>query len=550
MDFLKTDAIQERLQVQDTFVLSIACCLLLGFFALLREAYRTDIPKVKGIPEVPGAKPFIGHLGPLGGREKRNDTVIFSRWAEQLKTDIYQIRLGSQRAIIVHGWEPIKDLWLGQSTSLSDRPWQPGKALSNKSALMTLVDIAPGFIDKLGVDISSSPLTPQIKRCRISAMKALGKPLWPDYYSLLEPSSVAMMRRVYERGENGQKTIDLYLYFQQVVYDLILHLTYGARMGDIDDSFATELLESVQALTEIRSSTADFSHYVPLLRAIPRGETKVVKTEKRRRVQLDFLYQQYLDKVAKGEEIHCIVSQLGKDKLSLEEIRGTCVSLLQAAPETVASGMYMACAWLSTPEGQKFQPKLLDAILKVYGGDKEAAWNNAFREEAVPLVTSMYKETLRCYAPTPFAQGRAVSKDIPYRDFVIPKGITIIMNGQQANLDPAAFGPDAGVFKPERFLGDNSALPHLAFGAGARQCPAMNISNRMMYGLLIRTVLAFRIQDAGPGGRKPPLDMRDFSDYYGLVNVPRSYDCLMIARDPEWLLNLPEENVLESASKK
>jgi len=477
------------------------------------------------LPEPAGALPFIGHLLPLGGREKRNDTVIFSRWQEELNADIYQVRLGSQRAVIVQGWQAIKDLWLGNSNALIDRPWQPG------------------FIDKLGVDISSSPMTPQIKRCRGAALRALGKPLWPEYYHLLEPSSVTMLQRLYHIGNNGQVPIDLYLHFQQVVYDLILHLTYGARMGDIDDAFGKELLESVQTLTQIRSSTADFSHYVPLLRLLPRGPTKVEKTERRRRGQLDQLYNQYLKKVEKGEVVNCIVSSLGKDKLSLEEIRGTCVSLLQAAPETVASGMYQASGWLASPEGQKFQPVALKAILDHYGGDRDLAWDMAFREEKIPLIVALYKETLRCWAPTPFAQGRATVKDIDYNGIHIPKGITIIMNGQGANLDPAYYGPDAGVFKPTRFIGDDSSLPHLAFGAGSRQCPAMNISNRMMYGLLVRTILAFELKETtGPGARKPHLDMRDFSDYYGLVNVPRGWDCLLTARDPEWLLNRPTES--------
>jgi phenylacetate 2-hydroxylase len=503
----------------------IAVGLVVLVIGLVREAYRADIPKVKGLPEPAGALPFIGHLLPLGGREKRNDTVIFSRWQKELNADIFQVRLGSQRAVIVQGWQAIKDLWLGNSQALIDRPWQPG------------------FIDKLGVDISSSPMTPQIKRCRGAALRALGKPLWPEYYHLLEPSSVTMLQRLYHIGNNGQKPIDLYLHFQQVVYDLILHLTYGARMGDVDDAFGKELLESVQTLTQIRSSTADFSHYVPLLRLLPRGQTKVEKTERRRRVQLDQLYNQYLKKVEKGEVVNCIVSSLGKDKLSLDEIRGTCVSLLQAAPETVASGMYQAAGWLSTPEGQKYQPVALKAILDYYGGDRDMAWDMAFREEKIPEIVAVYKETLRCWAPTPFAQGRATTKDIDYNGVHIPKGISIIMNGQGANLDPAYYGPDAGVFKPTRFMGDDSSLPHLAFGAGSRQCPAMNISNRMMYGLLIRTLLAFELKETtGPDARKPHLDMRNFSDYYGLVNVPRGWDCLLVARDPEWLLNRPTES--------
>ena len=207
--------------------------------------------------------------------------------------------------------------------------------------------------------------------------------------------------------ENGGVPVDLYVYFQRVVFDLILHLTFGSRMGDVGDAFATELVRSLKSLTDIRSSTEDFSHYVPLLRVIPRGQTMVVKSERRRRRQIDHLYAQYLQRTERGEVVNCIVSSLGKEKLTLNELRGTCVSLHQAAPETVASAMCQACGWLATPEGQAYQPIVLKAILNGYAGDRDRAWDMAFREEKVSLVVSMYKEALRCWAPTPFAQGRA-----------------------------------------------------------------------------------------------------------------------------------------------
>ncbi|KAL7626545.1 hypothetical protein AAE478_003317 [Parahypoxylon ruwenzoriense] len=307
-------------------------------------------------------------------------------------------------------------------------------------------------------------------------MKALGKPMWPLYYPLLEPSSVVMLKRIYERGQNGRKSIDLFPYFRQVVYDLALNITYGARMDDINDSIATQLIEAVDTINEIRTSTAEFSYYVPLLRLIPRSQTNILEAEQKRGTQLDYLYRQYLDKAEKGDVPKCIISS-DNDKLTLEEIRGTCASLLHAASDTVASVIYMAFAWLSSEEGRKFQPVALKAILDEYNGDRDRAWKMAFREQSVPLIESMYKESLRCYSPAPFGLIRATSREIIYRDFAIPKGVSVVMNTQDANLDPEYFGPDARTFNPARFIGNDAALPHLAYGAGIRQCPGVSILN-------------------------------------------------------------------------
>jgi phenylacetate 2-hydroxylase len=92
----------------------------------------------------------------------------------------------------------------------------------------------------------------------------------------------------------------------------------------------------------------------------------------------------------------------------------------------------------------------------------------------------MYKETLWFWTTTPFALPRTTVKDIKSARRFIPKGITMVMNAQQAKNDPAWFGDNALEFKSARYVGDSSSLPHLTFGAGARICPAATLNNRII----------------------------------------------------------------------
>lgn len=121
------------------------------------EAYKTDIPKIEGIPEVSGALPFLGHLHILGGRKGKNDATIFTQWGDSMSSDIVQCKYGNQRTIIVRNFSIIRDLWIHHKNALIDRPHQPG------------------FLDKLGVDLTGSPMTEQIRKCRAAGMRALGK---------------------------------------------------------------------------------------------------------------------------------------------------------------------------------------------------------------------------------------------------------------------------------------------------------------------------------------------------------------------------------------
>lgn len=372
------------------------------------------------------------------------------------------------------------------------------------------------------------------------------QPNWPKYYHLLEPSSEKFIGEVAKLADNGQKPIDIYAWLRHIVFDLSLSLTYGARFGEVDDEFMINFIKSINSISAVRSSTKTYRHFVPLLRLIPESTSQTIAAERIRRKHRDDLYNRYKTRVAAGEKVDCIVAALNDDRLTEEEVHGTCLSLLQAAPDTVASGVYQTIAWLSTPEGRPTQQRALEAILEAYDGDRTKAWKNAFREERVSLISSLNKETLRFFTFAPYATPRRASKDVIMPDgTVLPKGITLIMNAQEANHDKDHFGDDAWTYKPDRFVNSEAGLPHVAFGAGSRICPAVAISNRIIYAMLMRMILAFELEGSKEPGREPSTHPIQFSDVYDqLVAHPRFFDCHFKVRDAEWL-----ESVLKETAK-
>jgi phenylacetate 2-hydroxylase len=68
------------------------------------------------------------------------------------------------------------------------------------------------------------------------------------------------------------------------------------------------------------------------------------------------------------------------------------------------------------------------------------------------------------------------------------------------------FYGDGNVFRPERWLEEPlvsmKGLTHSAYGPGPRICPALHISNHIMYGVLTRLILDFRIS---ADERAPPV---------------------------------------------
>jgi phenylacetate 2-hydroxylase len=66
--------------------------------------------------------------------------------------------LGDQRVIVINTWDTMKEFWVTRNHSVLDRPHHKG------------------FLDHIGVDISGSPMTPQIKKCRAAAVVCLQTP--------------------------------------------------------------------------------------------------------------------------------------------------------------------------------------------------------------------------------------------------------------------------------------------------------------------------------------------------------------------------------------
>jgi phenylacetate 2-hydroxylase len=189
--------------------------------------------------------------------------------------------------------------------------------------------------------------------------------------------------------------------------------------------------------------------------------------------------------------------------------------MLQAAAETISGTLTCGIGSLCADEaGHKMQEAAHAAILSRWGSPQEA-FNHAFEAEDIPIVVALYKEILRYYAVAVYALPRIASKDIELKNgAVIPKGTTLYMNSENANhgivfrylmcsnadrmhVDASFYGADATQFNPDRWLDELSplpklSLPHFGYGAGARICPAWQISNRILYGLIVRLIVSFR----------------------------------------------------------
>ncbi|EFJ10981.1 hypothetical protein SELMODRAFT_183490 [Selaginella moellendorffii] len=113
-------------------------------------------------------------------------------------------------------------------------------------------------------------------------------------------------------------------------------------------------------------------------------------------------------------------------------------------------------------------------------------WRTKMVEEPdlsqLTYLQAIVKETLRLHPAVPLLvphqSTEAVSNVMGYH---VPRGTTVLINAYTIARDSTAWGDDALLFRPERFLGtdldirgrDFEAVP---FGSGRRQCPGMALA--------------------------------------------------------------------------
>lgn len=293
-----------------------------------------------------------------------------------------------------------------------------------------------------------------------------------------------------------------------------------------------------------RSTNNNIQDYVPFYRYLPKSErTKTALNDRDiRDVWLNELFQKVVDSVRTGRKSNCIsaglLSDSSADKLTEAEIKSINVSLVSGGFETLATSGIACIGWLSTEEGQKAQESAYQDIIANHGS-VEAAWDECVLEEKSPYVVALVREGLRYYVPIPFLTPRQTMKPFNWRGIEIPKGLTVHINGQSVNHDPECYGPDAHIFRPERWLEDevhDVKLPgppyQYSYGAGSRMCPAVAISNRLLYATYVRLIIHFRFKASNSA--PPNVDYIHFNEDLSVQTaIPKRFTIELERREPD-----------------
>src|SRR5689334_774899 len=270
---------------------------------------------------------------------------------------------------------------------------------------------------------------------------------------------------------------------QSLTLRVIMQAVFGYEPGPAEEELRRRVRAMVEPLARPRS--------LALLAALP----MLVGREARlndgfaaaRRAVDDVLFAEIARRRALGDEALADKDDvfsallLAEDeegrRLSDREVRDELVTLLLAGHETTATGL----AWC------------FDLLLHAPGVHARALR----REEA--YLDAVVKEALRIRPVIP-GVGRVV-RERPFRlgDYVIPPGIEINPSIRIIHRREDVY-PDAGAFRPERFLGEDppDTYSWIPFGGGTRRCLGASFALMEMRIVLARVLERTALRAASP----------------------------------------------------
>ncbi|XP_076441297.1 cytochrome P450 2U1-like isoform X2 [Babylonia areolata] len=468
-----------------------------------------------GLPPGPGsALPLLGHLH-LMPKDPRAQLMT---WRRQYG-DVFSLYMGGKLVVVLTSYSAIREALVTFADVFSDRPHN---FLSDHIA------------NNKGIVFTSGHQWKEQRKTGLEILRAMGM----GKNVLAEKIQEEITHYIQAIKDHQGAPVDLAQMTQVSISNNICSILFGKRFHYDDPEFIY-YLKTFNRNFELLSGTA-ILNFIPSLRYIPGDPFKGKEAQTSVRHVYSFIdklvaehrktLDEDVDKVENPDFIYSYLNKIEEQKfignvestLNDENLQKCASNLFAAGTETTSSGLMWAMLFfLHNPH---VQDKCFEEISDVIGLHRLPTMRD---RPKLTYVEATICEVLRKGNVAPLAGMHAAAYDVRFRDYVIPKGTSILPYLGCVLQDPEIWG-DPENFRPERFIDLDGKLTKreelIPFSAGRRMCLGESLARMELFLYLATLIQHFRFLPAEEG-QLPPLE-----GVFGITFPPCPYKIRAVPR--------------------
>ncbi|KAK3085480.1 hypothetical protein FSP39_004034 [Pinctada imbricata] len=454
----------------------ITSALVLCVTVLCFKTYR----RRQGLPPGPLCLPFVGTLLSAGLSQHPTDIAKLRK----KYGDVYTLMFGSKVIIMVTGSEAMREIIIKHADSVTDRP-----------PVSQMLQLNNGC----GIIATSGELWKQQRSFALKTLRSFGFGKRCLEHQILQEVEIFMGEITKRGGEPFYAKEVLSPAFANIICSIV----FGKRFEYNDERLNIVLRVINLDFAKINIVLRMIGMTLPWLRHLP-GDITGFKQRMRYETEIKFFInseiQRHKDSFDENEirdYIDAFMLEQIREKnnanstFSDQQLLASVRDLFIAGSETTATTISWALLYLmANPSVQNRMRKEIDDVIGKTGKP------SLEHKSKLPYCEVVITEVQRLGNIAPFAVPHHVSDDVIWRDFLIPKGASLMLNLDSVLMDPITF-PSPEKFDPERFLneegkcvGQNSFIP---FGLGRRVCLGESLARMELFLFIISLVQNFEI---------------------------------------------------------
>uniref|UniRef100_A0A3B5A4V2 Cytochrome P450 2J6-like n=1 Tax=Stegastes partitus TaxID=144197 RepID=A0A3B5A4V2_9TELE len=455
-----------------------------------------------GFPPGPWALPIVGNIFSIDHTKTHEDLL---QLAEKYG-DVYSLRTGQERVVVLNGLEVLKEALVTQGDSLADRPDYPLQTERSHG---------------LGVIFSSGHNWRQQRRFALSTLRyfGIGK-------KSLEPVILDEFTHCAEEFRSFKgKPVNPHLIMNNVVSNIICFLVFGHRFEYGDEKFL-KLMQMFDEIVQIQASMCAqlYNSFPALVRHFPgpHKRLKLIWKDVKDFIRAEINeHKKTMDPSDRRDYIDCYLNEIqtskGQDDNTFdEENLIICVlDLFVAGSETTSTTLRWAFLYMAKyPE---IQEKVQAEIDRVIGQSRQPSMEDRAN---LPYTDAVVHEIQRMGNIVPLSVPHITNRDVQLGGYTVPKGVIIIPNLTSVLFDknewetPNTFNPGHFLNEEGKFVKPAAFIP---FSAGKRLCLGENLARMELFLFFTSFMQNFTL--SMPAGVKPSMDFR-----FGVTLAPKDYE--------------------------